>query len=68
MCFLSSGNEVVKMGGAAKTCEKQFHVPKKACDNRECVVDCINTYGDVASGRCGDIIEPDDVCVCSYPC
>lgn len=68
MWFLSSGNEVVKMGDVARTYEKQFHVPKKACDNRECIADCTNTYRDAALGHCGGIIEPDDVCVCSYPC
>ena len=52
----------------AKTCNKEYNVPRNACENRECVADCTNAYGNAASGRCGAKIKPDDLCVCTYPC
>ncbi|KAE8010002.1 hypothetical protein FH972_006400 [Carpinus fangiana] len=56
------------MMGEAKSCQKVYHVPKNACDNRECAIDCRGTYGAASSGRCGGQNKPDDICVCTYPC
>ena len=63
---MPAGDEV--MMADAKTCNKEYNVPRNACENRECVADCTNAYGNAASGRCGAKIKPDDLCVCTYPC